>query len=772
MSLSWTQIFAEESPADDFAEPIDDKYIPLLRVAIWVQMGGAATFMAMLLTSPRDDGWRIFACTGLLALAATAHAALRHWGVIPTVRLLAVGSWILATLTGFVGEGVHSPILIAYPVILIFSGWLLGAGSCMRLFVASSVAVVAMAASQYTGLIGATRPIPPGMMALVYLIILAISAVMTLYLLRLFRDRYTEELRLNGEIQHSLQLVRERESELRIAATAFESQEGMLITDASNVIVQVNRAFTEITGYTAQEVVGQSPRLLRSGRHDASFYAQMWESVNNTDGWQGEIWDRRKNGEIYPSWVTITSVKSGEGKVTHYVGTHTDITARKTAEDEILQLAFYDSLTQMPNRRLLLDRLQQALASSARNGHCGALLFIDLDHFKTLNDTLGHDKGDLLLQQVALRLVTCVREGDTVARLGGDEFVVMLEGLSESPEEAATQAETLGEKILTTLNLPYLLASHEYRSTPSIGVTLFSDHHNSIEELMKQADLAMYQSKAAGRNTLRFFDPEMQAIVSERAAQEIELREAVRQQQFTLYYQPQVVGHGRVSGAEALVRWLHPQRGLVSPAEFIPLAEETDLILPLGQWVLETACAQLAHWAAQPSTAHLFLAVNVSAKQLHQADFVDQVLAALGSTGANPKKLKLELTESLLVPDVENIIAKMSALNAHGVGFSLDDFGTGYSSLSYLKRLPLDQLKIDQGFVRDILINPNDAAIARMIVALAESLGLTVIAEGVEIEAQRDFLARQGCHAYQGYLFSRPLPSGEFDELLKRQGCQ
>ena len=355
-----------------------------------------------------------------------------------------------------------------------------------------------------------------------------------------------------------------------------------------------------------------------------------------------------------------------------------------------------------------------------------------------------------------------------MARLGGDEFVVMIEGLSENPDEAATQAKTVGEKILATFTQPYLLAGHENRSTPSIGVTLFSGHQSSIEELLKQADLAMYQSKTAGRNNLRFFDPEMQAIVTNRAALEVELREAVRQQQFILYYQAQVDGDGRLTGVEALVRWQHPQRGLVSPANFIPLAEETGLILPLGLWVLETACTQLAKWAAQTNMAHLSVAVNVSANQLHQADFVAQVLAVLSRTGANPQRLKLELTESLLVVNVENTIAKMTTLKAQGVGFSLDDFGTGYSSLSYLKRLPLDQLKIDQSFVRDILIDPNDAAIAKMVIALAASLGPTVIAEGVETEAQRDFLARQGCHAYQGYLFSRPLPLDEFEAFVKR----
>ncbi|MFA6444489.1 MAG: EAL domain-containing protein, partial [Sterolibacterium sp.] len=558
------------------------------------------------------------------------------------------------------------------------------------------------------------------------------------------------------------------EEALRIAAAAFESQEGMSITNAEGVILRINKAFTEITGYAEDEVLGKNPRLLKSNRQDPAFYTAMWNSLKQSGAWQGEIWNRRKNGEVYPEWLSITAVKDGAGAVTHYVGSFTDITSRKLAQDEIMHLAFYDPLTRLPNRRLLLDRLKQALASSTRNKRYGSLLFIDLDNFKTLNDTLGHDIGDLLLQQVGERLTTCVREGDTVARLGGDEFVVMLEDLSENIQESATQTETVGEKILATLNNPYQLASYLHHSTPSIGVTLFADHQESLDELLKRADLAMYQAKAAGRNTLRFFDPGMQSIVTARAALEADLREAVLKSQFVLYYQAQVVGEGCKTGAEALVRWLHPQRGMVSPAEFIPLAEDTGLILPLGQWVLQTACDQLALWATRPEMAHLTIAVNISARQFRRKDFVDQVTAVLDQSGANPQRLKLELTESLLVHDVEDVIAKMAALKVKGVGFSLDDFGTGYSSLSYLKRLPLDQLKIDQGFVRDILTDPNDAAIAMMVVALAESLGLAVIAEGVENEAQRDFLARNGCHSYQGYLFSRPLPVSEFEEYVKR----
>jgi diguanylate cyclase (GGDEF)-like protein len=471
------------------------------------------------------------------------------------------------------------------------------------------------------------------------------------------------------------------------------------------------------------------------------------------------VWSRRKSGEVYPEWLTLTAVKGSDGDVTHYVGTIADITQRKAAEAEIEHLAFYDPLTQLPNRRLLLDRLQQALAACARSRRRGAILFLDLDDFKTLNDTRGHDVGDLLLQQVAQRLLTGVRAGDTVARLGGDEFVVMLRDLSEDPREAATRAEIVGEKILVDLAPPYLLAGHEHHSTGSIGVTLFSDHRETVDDLLKRADLAMYRAKEAGRNTLRFFDPEMQAAVTARAAMEAELRRGVQEGQFVLHYQPQVDGEGRLTGAEALVRWRHPRRGLVPAAEFIPMAEETGLIRPLGQWVLETACAQLVAWSARPDTAHLTLAMNLSSREFRHPEFVARAVEVIDRAGAAPQKLMLEFSESpLWDDDMEETIAKMAALKAHGESLSLDDFGTGHSSLSSLKHLPLDQLKIDQSFVRDVLTDPNDAAIARAIMALGQSLGLTVIAEGVETAEQRDFLARQGCQAFQGYLFGRPGP--------------
>lgn len=559
-------------------------------------------------------------------------------------------------------------------------------------------------------------------------------------------------------------LRKQSEQALRIAAIAFESQEGLYVCDAQWNILRVNHAFTRITGYTSADAVGRIPmQLLGSGHHNGAFFSAMAESLRTKGNWQGEVIDRRKDGATFPAWMMTTAVLGEDGAVSHYVSSMTDFTARKAAEEEIRNLAFYDPLTNLPNRRLLMDRLHLTLSASARHAHHGALLFIDLDNFKALNDTRGHDLGDLLLQQVAQRLVTCVREGDTVARLGGDEFVVMLQNLSEDLREATLQTETVGEKILSTLNHDYTLAGQTHHSTPSIGCALFAGQKQTIDELLKRADLAMYQAKAAGRNTLRFFDPAMQTAVSNRAAMETGLREAVILQQFILHYQAQVAGDERVTGAEALVRWQHPQRGMVSPSEFIALSEETGVIYALGNWVLEAACKQLVAWANVPRMAHLTVAVNVSVRQFNHRDFVAQVLEVLEVTGANPRRLKLELTESLLASNVDDIVAKMTALKARGVQFSLDDFGTGYSSLSYLKRMPLDQLKIDQGFVRDILLDPNDAAIAKMVIALADSLGLSVIAEGVETEAQRKYLARQGCDACQGYLFSRPLPVQEFE---------
>ncbi|HET8711197.1 MAG TPA: EAL domain-containing protein [Spongiibacteraceae bacterium] len=453
-----------------------------------------------------------------------------------------------------------------------------------------------------------------------------------------------------------------------------------------------------------------------------------------------------------------------DSKGNRYVGgIAVDITQRKIAEEKAESLAFYDPLTNLPNRRLLLDRLAHVMNNVSRQKHLGALLFIDLDNFKTLNDTYGHQRGDLLLQEVAQRLSYSLRKGDTLARFGGDEFVLLLENLSIDPLQAAHQTEVVAEKILTILRQPYEIEEHSHISTPSIGITLFGESEESIDEPLRRADLAMYEAKSTGRNTFRFFDPQLQLAVTARALLEADLRTALHDHQFELHFQAQMSSHDTLCGAEALLRWRHPQRGMISPAEFIPVAEESGLIIALGRWVLDSACAQLARWADHPQFAHIGIAVNVSPRQFHQPDFVEQVASALAISGADPKRLKLELTESLLIANVDDVIAKMTTLKAKGVGFSLDDFGTGYSSLAYLKRLPLNELKIDQSFIRDALNDSSDAMIITTIIALAKNLGLAVIAEGVETSAQRAFLAQQGCKMYQGYLFNKPMSITEFE---------
>jgi diguanylate cyclase (GGDEF)-like protein/PAS domain S-box-containing protein len=532
-----------------------------------------------------------------------------------------------------------------------------------------------------------------------------------------------------------------RANEQRLRSILERLPMGLCLVQDDGLISFRNERYVQICGYTEEEVPDVDTWWQRAYPDAVERDAIRQELINARN--QGvipaaEYTIRCADGKLKP--VEISGIFVDGGRLI----TMQDLSQHKAAEEEINTLAYYDPLTRLPNRRLLMDRLQQALATSARHHRSGALLMLDLDNFKTLNETRGHDRGDTLLLQVAHRLRGCVHEDDTVARQGGDEFVVVLEDLGASPEEAAARGEEVGQRILAVLREPYLLDGDTHHSSLSMGVAVFSGMRETADELLKRADLALYQAKDAGRDTLRFYDPKMQAAVSARAALELDMRTGLAQGQFELYYQPQI-DHGHIIGAEALLRWRHPRDGFVSPAHFIPLAEETGLILPLGEWVLKTACQCLASWALQPALAPLSLAVNVSPRQFHQSGFVAQVLAALAGAGADGRQLK-----------------------GYGVGFSLDDFGTGYSSLSYLKRLPLDQLKIDQSFVRDVLTDPNDAAIARTVVALGTSLGLRVIAEGVETEAQREFLERHHCHAWQGYLLSPPLPVAEFEALVRR----
>jgi diguanylate cyclase (GGDEF)-like protein len=494
----------------------------------------------------------------------------------------------------------------------------------------------------------------------------------------------------------------------------------------------------------------------------------MWEAIRREGYWQGKVLNQRKDQSIYPQWLAISAIRDSSGEVTHYFGEFSDISEPREAERKILELAYYDPLTGLPNRRLLHERLEEA-PRGAREEQYGALLLIDLDHFKTLNDARSHGFGDRLLIEVAQRLRSSLHASDTAARLGGDEFVIVLDCLGREEIVAAANAECAADRLRESLSMPYVISGTPCHVSASIGITLFHDAEESAESLLKQADLALYQAKRAGRNTSRFFNPVMQAAVDARAEVEIGLHRALAHHELQLYYQPQVDADGGIIGVEALVRWQPPSGPMVSPAQFIPIAEESGLILPIGQWVLTTACHQIGAWAESADMCHLTVSVNISAQQFRQPDFVDQVRTALSLCGKGASRLKLELTESSVVEEVDEVIERMHAIRTLGVSFSMDDFGTGYSSLANLKRLPLDQLKIDQGFVHDIPDDADDCAIARAIIALGHSLHLQVIAEGVENEAQREFLAQNNCVSYQGYLFGKPSPAAAIEQLVRNR---
>lgn len=560
--------------------------------------------------------------------------------------------------------------------------------------------------------------------------------------------------------------AKQSEVELNIAAAAFQAHLGIIITDARGLILKANPMFTQITGYTEAEVIGHDPHMFSSEHQGPGFYRRVWRSVRKHGRWEGEVWNQRKNGEAFPGWAAVSSINSADDQLTHYVATIIDISERKAAEQEIHQLAFYDPVTGLANRRLFMDRLEVALKEVIRHRSYGALLFIDIDHFKQINDVYGHPIGDRLLKGVANQLAQQLRESDTLARLGGDEFAVLVPSLNADPVKAAQLAERIAHKLMAVIRRTSALINHSINISASIGITLLNDANIDQDGYMQQADMALFQAKAKGRDTLCFFDPTIQAALLTSIHLERDLRQAQALKQWQLYYQPQVDVDGKITGVEALLRWQHPARGLVSPGEFIPLLESTGLISEVGEWVLEKACYQLTCWAQSPAFCHLTVSVNISPLQFHDVDFVARVKAIFERTQAPLQRLKLEVTESLFVEARDNAREKMLDLKALGVRFSLDDFGTGYSSLAYLTQLPLDQLKIDQSFVQRVLTSSANAAIVESTIVLAESLGLEIIAEGVETQAQQAWLLEHGCRAYQGYLSGRPVPVDAFEELL------
>jgi len=562
-----------------------------------------------------------------------------------------------------------------------------------------------------------------------------------------------------------VQTLQKNEQDLKIAAIAFQSDEAILVTDANTIIIRVNKAFTRILGYTEEEAIGKTPKILQSGKQDPSFYRRFWEQINSKGSWSGEIWNRHKNGVIFPEWQTVSAVKNEQGDVTHYISFFSDITDFKLAEQKIEKLAFYDALTNLPNRRLLHDRLAHELSNAARYKRTGILFFLDLDQFKHINDSLGHSSGDLILVETAQRLQSLLRSSDTAVRLGGDEFIILISAQDLPATDLLEQSNTIAEKIIAEIKRPYAINEHELFITTSIGITLYTGIDETVEILLKRADTAMYRAKDAGRNTFRFYQKSMQEAADARLHIEKNLRTAIANKEFTVHYQPQLSESNEIVGAEALIRWQNTELGTVSPVDFIPIAEETSLIIPIGQWVIESVCGQIKAWEKQGiKIPHI--AINISAKQFRQTNFTKMLINTLFEQNIEPKKVMLEITEGVFLGNLDEAIDKMNSLKQSGFSFSIDDFGTGYSSLTYLKRLPFDQLKIDQSFVRGLVSNTADAAIVKAIIVMAKSMDLNLIAEGVETYQDLSYLSSFGCHHYQGYYFSRPLTSEQFTEYL------
>lgn len=722
-------------------------------------------------------GIAIMHYTGMAALKMSPSIAYNSFYFVLSIVIAIVAAWG-ALLMMYRGERIKLP-------------------SHLRFIVGSLVMGAAISGMHYTAMQGIS--IAPGSVCLVggaridRNILALLVALTSLFwfgsgtIAALFDQRIARQ---NSEALHQLRLAhaaleksaREkalemtkelRESEEKIRDVINAALDCIFTLDSAGNITEFNHAAEQTFGYTRAQVLGKSfLTLVPSHLHEqrlASFKKFLATGESELIDKRTEQLALTADGREFPTEMTV--VQNNHANRRFFTIFLRDITSLKQAEADIHSLAFFDPLTNLPNRRLLQDRLQHALSSSVRHHQYSAVMFIDLDNFKNLNDTRGHAIGDLLLTEAAQRLTACVRNDDTVARLGGDEFVVLLEGLSESMEQAAIRVKVIAEKIALSLNQPYLLEAQEHFSSPSIGVCFFRNLDQtqdlSVDELLKRADTAMYQAKQAGRNTMRFFDPIMQTELEARSLLEQDLRQALAKNQFALHYQPLVNNANQVVGAEALLRWTHPVRGAVSPAQFIPLAEESGLILPIGQWVLETACKQINAWKKHVNTADLYLAVNISARQFRQHDFVEQLEHILLKTGAAADKLKLEMTESLVLDNVEDSIDKMLALLNLNIRFSLDDFGTGYSSLTYLKRLPISQLKIDQSFIRDVTLDANDEAIIKTIIGMAQTLGIEVVAEGVETKEQLNFLLKNNCHIFQGFLFSKPLAIKAFNQLMQ-----
>lgn len=734
--------------------------------AIAAALLGFLVLRSTVVSLKRIAGASVLMGLGISAMHYTGMAALKMSPPIsydPTTFalsvLIAIAAALGALLMMYRGDRVKLPPL-------------------MQLSLGGIVMGLAISGMHYTAMIG--TQIPPGSVCLAGpsridpdVLAIMVSLVSMLWfvggMLAALFHQHIALLNTRAEAM-AYSMTRElRDSEEKMREMIDAALDCIITINGEGKITHFNRAAELTFGYRSDYVIGRNlaeiiiPPAYRE-RHLAGMQHFLATGESRILGKRMELTAMRVDGSEFPAELTITRLnRDGPPLLTGFLR---DITERKKAEDEIHSLAFFDPLTRLPNRRLMRDRLQHALTTSARHRSHGAILFIDLDNFKTLNDTRGHDIGDLLLVEVAARMQACMRDEDTISRLGGDEFVVVLENLHENTHLAGIEAEQVGEKLCQVLSQSYMLQGFEYHSSCSIGIALFLDASLSVDELLKRADTAMYEAKRAGRHAVRFFDPEMQALLEDRSTLESDLRHALKRDQLVLYFQMQVDDAYRIISAEVLLRWQHPQRGLVSPAHFIPIAEETGLILPIGQWVLESACHQLKAWESEPLTRELELAVNVSARQFRQPAFVDQVRRVLHKTGANPERLKLELTESLVLDNVEDSIRKMEALRKIGIRFSMDDFGTGHSSLTYLRRLPLSQLKIDQSFVLEIANDVNDAVIVQTIIGMAKNLGLAVIAEGVETSEQLGYLQNYGCPAFQGYFFGKPVPFNEFMQSL------